>query len=76
MPETKRTWIPIKEGEMRGDAWIDISVQCLSCRHYLFEGISCDGFPEGIPREIVDGKVDHSLPYAGDNGIQFEPSEA
>jgi hypothetical protein len=75
MPETKRIWVPVREGEIRADTWPHVSVQCLGCKHFLFEGLSCDAFPEGIPREIVEGKFDHSAPYEGDGGIRYEPRE-
>ena len=50
---------------------------CIHCRH--FKGFSLDGkpyckaFPNGIPDKFWDAKVDHTVPYDGDNGITFEP---
>lgn len=34
---------------------------------------SCDAFPDGIPDAIYDEGFDHTKPYEGDSGIQFEP---
>ena len=34
----------------------------------------CDAFPDGIPDEIWRGGNNHTNPYTGDNGIQFEQS--
>jgi hypothetical protein len=34
----------------------------------------CDAFPDGIPDEIWRGDNNHTKPYQGDNGIQFEQS--
>ena len=48
------------------------SDQCILCAHYQMGG-TCDAFPDGIPGEIFDGRVDHAQPYAGDHGIQFKP---
>ena len=46
---------------------------CISCKH-LMDGIKCKAFPKGIPEEIfILGESDHTEPFKGDNGIQFEP---
>ena len=49
--------------------------QCVICRHIDNDNnrITCKAFPDGIPRIIWDGIDDHSRPFPGDNGIQFEP---
>lgn len=51
--------------------------QCAECRH--FQGVNpdtdklcCEAYPEQIPTKIQDGAVDHTKPYRGDHGIQFE----
>lgn len=62
--------------------------QCLSCKHLrdinTENGWCCDAFPKyigeddgwpyhnAIPQEILDNEFDHTKPYPGDNGIQYE----
>lgn len=52
--------------------------QCVRCKHFKLEpppdgiGSACKAFKR-IPREILEGKHDHRLPFPGDNGIRFEP---
>lgn len=51
---------------------------CATCEHFHTENKesnTCDAFPDGIPWEIIKGKVDHREPYEGDNGIQYKESE-
>jgi len=45
---------------------------CFFCRRlHEGKGSICDAYPEGIPQEIISGKVDHTKPYKGDNGLTF-----
>lgn len=50
------------------------NVPCSTCqrlhRHNL-NGETCEAFPRGIPREIVDGKHQHRAPFPGDRGLQY-----
>jgi len=56
------------------------------CKHYLgiiqpdgtemTECVACEAFPEGIPDEIAYGDNDHTSPFTGDNGIQFEKAKS
>jgi len=61
---------------------IGLPTLCLSCTRYKYEsGIdpdghetgTCEAFPEGIPVAIDSGGFDHRKPFAGDNGILFDP---
>lgn len=52
-------------------------IQCLQCRHVEWEKemkthLTCKAYPEGIPKEIIYGIVDHTRPHRGDGGVQFE----
>lgn len=50
------------------------SNQCNKCAHFQpeQEGLICKAFPKGIPMDIFMGKVDHTKPVNGDNGITFK----
>ena len=47
--------------------------QCNSCKHRL-KSKQCTAFKE-IPSIILANQFDHTNPYLGDNGIQFEEIE-
>jgi len=53
---------------------IGIEPMCTDCKHFsVREGkLRCEAFPDGIPDEIFLGGVEHTKPYKGDNGIQYE----
>ena len=54
---------------------MQIELQCVNCKH-LRAPIQCDAF-KVIPDEIfITGEHDHTQPYDGDHGIQFEPVDA
>jgi hypothetical protein len=46
---------------------------CWRCARYDPLTITCAAFPQGIPKEILNGEFIHTQPYPGDNGILFEP---
>jgi hypothetical protein len=53
-----------------------IAPVCARCRHFdrdRRDADVCEAFPNGIPDEIWKGEDDHSEPFPGDHGIQFEP---
>ncbi len=47
---------------------------CLFCKHYRNK-VTCDAYPDGIPKEIRHFEVDHRQGYKGDNGIQYEEED-
>ena len=52
--------------------------KCYYCKNYITADAippKCKAFPVGIPWELVREEVDHTKPYPGDNGIQYEPRE-
>jgi len=54
-----------------------ITNQCPNCKYLIGTNkhLVCEAFKNGIPEKILTGEHDHTEPYKGDNGIQFEPIE-
>jgi hypothetical protein len=50
---------------------------CIDCIHLTVTDDSteptCEAFSGRIPNLIWSGEIDHTAPYPGDHGIQFEP---
>ena len=57
------------------NGYIDVFSFCSYCDHKDLNSRRCKAYPDGIPDEILNGEIDHTEPYKGDNGIQFEPIE-
>lgn len=53
-----------------------LSSVCNLCKHLTStQDQTCEAFPKGIPAVIWRGDNDHTKPFKGDNGIQFEAIE-
>ena len=44
---------------------------CDFCRHRR-DGATCKAYPDGIPRSILTGAVDHFKPRDGDGGTLYQ----
>jgi hypothetical protein len=52
--------------------------KCLSCKHLTsvqYAKRACKAYPKGIPDAIWLNDHDHTKPYRGDGGIQYEPKK-
>ena len=56
---------------MGSDEFEDLPL-CISCKWFI-DGGTCKAFPKGIPDDFLTGELQHTIPYPGDNGIQYEP---
>ncbi len=73
MPRTQLISIPAHGKGVLGDYGIEMSVQCLECKHLRpRQPVTCKAFESGIPAKVLNGKHDHRKPYKGDKGIRFE----
>jgi len=59
-------------GDVESDLVSQFSDTCFSCKHWDIGLRACSAFPEGIPLPIWMGENDHTTPYPGDRGIQYE----
>ena len=57
-----------------GERMIPLCVVCRRLHRRRTGPLSCDAYPQGIPRPILDGRSDHRGPLPGDDGIRFEPA--
>lgn len=72
--KTKQTLIPAYGEDDIGDNIIDMSIQCLDCKHLNNNMTTCKAYKGGIPVKILTGGFNHTQPFKGDNGIRFEES--
>ena len=50
-------------------------LRCGNCKHYIGEGL-CTAFPNGIPKEILNGENNHEEPLPEqDDDIVFEEKD-
>jgi hypothetical protein len=55
-----------------------MSPMCLKCEHFHYNNLisnTCEAYPQGIPDEILDGKVIHTSSYNGDNGLTYKKKQ-
>ena len=64
-------------GEIWGDVWPDwLFRPCTGCVHLISEkNATCAAFPDRIPDAIWNGENQHTEPFPGDHGIQYEQTE-
>lgn len=53
--------------------------QCALCTRFHAKNLvenTCDAFPRGIPKGILENRFDHRFPIEGDHGLQFEAEDS
>lgn len=53
-----------------------VPTQCRLC-HWLRvkdDSLICNAYPDGIPQQVVENKLDHRYPIDGDGGFRFTPT--
>lgn len=49
-------------------------IMCSDCVYFHGRSITCEAFPDGIPREIML-RGEHDTPFPGDHGYRFLKKE-
>lgn len=60
------------EGSVRDTKANRNVVPCSRCVNHIPFTLTCLAFARKIPEAILSGQLDHTEPFPGDNGIQFE----
>ena len=71
-------YVAAEEFALRSDNTVaTYGIPCVWCQRFIHDGKwTCSAFPNGIPREVFNGKNTHQEPIRGDHGLQykFDPS--
>ena len=55
---------------------VNAARQCATCKHMIPFTLTCEAYPDGIPKEILHGEWDHTEPYPEcreKDGLLYEP---
>lgn len=67
---------PDNFGEKFADGGGYYDMPCATCVHKHLASATCDAFPDGIPKVILDGKFKHRTTWPGDHGIVYQEDTA